>query len=343
MLAAHSLLMAGASGKKCGTDAFDLEGHDMAKLVYQATLQIPKGMVSTYGAIARALGDIRAARAVGMILAENPTPIVVPCHRIVYKDGNVGWYSGKGCGRERKEQLLREEGVNIKDGAVIDLPGWLFQDFEVEPLLTKMRQRQEELRPRLIQHDDFSEPATYSGLDVAYQGNDAFAVKVTQDIATGQISGSETSQGRALFPYVPTYLTFRELPILAPMIGHGQETIFLIDGQGVLHPRRFGIACHLGVCMDVPTIGVAKSLLVGKVEESDSEESPIVLDGERLGVRLSLPGNRPLFISAGHRISLETAVEVVRRSTRDKTRDPLRKADALSKAERKRFSEKGAP
>ena len=68
-----------------------------------------------------------------MILSENPTPIVVPCHRIVYKDGNVGWYSGKGCGKERKESLLSDEGVDIEDGRVADLQARLFQDFRSNP------------------------------------------------------------------------------------------------------------------------------------------------------------------------------------------------------------------
>ena len=93
-----------------------------------------------------------------------------------------------------------------------------------------------------------------------------------------------------MFPYVPTYLTYRELPILARLIDRTrQDIIHLIDGQGRLHPRRFGIACHLGVCLDVPTIGVAKSLLVGKVEENGSEESPILVEGKVLGVRLTIP------------------------------------------------------
>jgi deoxyribonuclease V len=317
---------------------FDLEDHDMARLVYQATSQIPRGMVSTYGAIARSLGDIRAARAVGMVLSGNPTPIVVPCHRIVYNDGSVGWYSGKGCGQERKEKLLREEGVEINDGMVVDLSHYLFQDFDIEPLLTKMRLRQEELRPRLITKDDYSGPNVLCGLDVAYRGNEAFAVKVNQDAASGKIIGRVFQKGKVIFPYVPTYLTFRELPVLAPLIDRTrQDIVYLIDGQGMLHPRRFGIACHLGVCLDVPTIGVAKSLLVGKVEENGSDESPIIENGEILGVRLSfsISENRPLYISVGHRVSLKTAVEIVRKATEDKTSDPLRVADRLSKEQRK--------
>ncbi len=323
-------------GRSEEPNIFDLEDHDMAELVYQATSQIPKGMVSTYGAIARALGDIRAARAVGMILSENPTPIVVPCHRIVYNDGNVGWYSGKGCGKEKKEALLRQEGIAIEAGRVVDLPARLFQEFDIEPLLMKMRLRQEELRPQLVLDDDFPEPNVLAGLDVAYKGDEAFAAMVAKDVATGFMISSTFRKGRVKFPYVPTYLTYRELPMLAQLIDRSrQDIVYLVDGQGRLHPRGFGIACHLGVCLDVPTIGVAKSLLAGKVEENGSEESPIRLDDEILGVRLSLPKNRPLYVSAGHRVSLGTAVEIVRKATEDKERDPLRIADRLSKEQRK--------
>jgi deoxyribonuclease V len=325
----------GTASVPCG---LDLEDHDMANLVYEATAQIPRGMVSTYGAIARALGDIRAARAVGMILSENPTPIVVPCHRIVYNDGEVGWYAGKGCGRERKESLLRDEGVDIIAGKVSDLKNHLFQDFDIEPLLEKMRLRQEELRPLVVAGDDFAEPNAYAALDVSYRGDNAFAVKVIQEAMTGEIVGSRLEKGKVLFPYVPTYLTYRELPILSRLIDPtSQDTVHLIDGQGTLHPRRFGIACHIGVCLDVPTVGVAKSLLVGKVEESGSEESPIVVAGEVLGTRLTLPNNRPLYVSVGHRISLGTAVEIVRKVTADRSKDPLRIADRLSKEQRKKW------
>ncbi len=318
---------------------FDFEDHDMAELVYQATSQIPKGMVSTYGAIARALGDIRAARAVGMILSENPTPIVVPCHRIVYNDGNVGWYSGKGCGKEKKETLLREEGVEIEAGRVVGLPSLLFKDFKIEPLLMKMRLRQEELKPQMILYDDFPEPNVLVGLDVAYKGDEAFAAMATKDVATGFMISNIFRRGRVKFPYVPTYLTYRELPILAQLIDRTrQDIIYLVDGQGRLHPRGFGIACHLGVSLDVPTVGVAKSLLVGKVEENDSDESPIRLGDEIVGVRLSLSKNRPLYVSAGHRVSLGTAVEMVRKATEDRERDPLRIADRLSKEQRRERS-----
>jgi deoxyribonuclease V len=232
--------------------------------------------------------------------------------------------------------LLAEEGVPIIDGYVVDLPSRLFTHFDIEPLLTKMRLRQEELSPSVIVEDDFPEPSSFSGLDMAYQGNDAFGVRVDQDASSGRITGSTFKNGPVRFPYVPTYLTYRELPILAQLIDRErQDIVYLIDGQGMLHPRRFGIACHMGVCLDIPTIGVAKSLLVGKVEENGREESPIMVEGTMIGCRLSIPYHKPLYISVGNRVSLQTAVEIVKKATMKKESDPLRIADRLSKEQRK--------
>ena len=191
----------------------------------------------------------------------------------------------------------------------------------------------------VINEDDFPEPSSFSGLDVAYQGNEAFAVRVDQDAISGRTIGNIFRNGTVRFPYVPTYLTYRELPILAQLIDpKRQDIVYLIDGQGMLHPRRFGIACHLGVCLDIPTIGVAKSLLVGKVEENGKRESPIMIDGKMAGFRLSAPEHKPLYVSVGNRVSLKTAVEIVRKATEDKERDPLRIADRLSKERRKNLS-----
>lgn len=96
--------------------------------VYALTQQIPKGRVSTYAAIANALGQPKAARAVGAILRVNPTPIVVPCHRVVYSDGRLGGYGGAG-GEPRKAQLLKSEGVVVENGRIQQFERCLFTGF----------------------------------------------------------------------------------------------------------------------------------------------------------------------------------------------------------------------
>ena len=96
--------------------------------VYELTSLIPKGKVTTYGALAKALGSPRAARATGNALGANPHPVVVPCHRVVRSDGTLGGYSGRG-GSRTKERLLKEEGIVVVDGRV-DLDRFLFTKFK---------------------------------------------------------------------------------------------------------------------------------------------------------------------------------------------------------------------
>ncbi len=112
--------------------------------------------------------------------------------------------------------------------------------------------------------------------------------------------------------------------------------LLLIDGQGLAHPRRFGLACHVGVLADIPAIGVAKSRLVGTYEEPGPERgcwSPLVDGGETLGAVLrTRHGVRPVFVSTGHRVSLKTAVELVLDlAPRYRLPEPIRLADRLSR------------
>lgn len=101
----------------------------VAKDVYRLTSQIPKGKVSTYGAIATALNAPGASRAVGQILKANPTPIVVPCHRVVKTDGSLGGYSGA-AGTPKRIKILRSEGLEIRDGKVANLDKVTFVKFK---------------------------------------------------------------------------------------------------------------------------------------------------------------------------------------------------------------------
>jgi len=141
------------------------------------------------------------------------------------------------------------------------------------------------------------------------------------------------------FPYVPGLLSFRELPAGLDAIEAlpARPDAILCDGQGYAHPRRFGLACHLGLALDLPTIGVAKSRLIGTHDEPGAARGSVaaLLDkGEAIGAVLrTKAGVSPLYISVGHRISLESAIALVlRATTRFRVPDPLRRADHLSKA-----------
>jgi deoxyribonuclease V len=120
-----------------------------------------------------------------------------------------------------------------------------------------------------------------------------------------------------VFPYVPGYLSFRELPAVLKALEQLKTIpdMFLCDGQGIAHPRRFGIACHLGVLTDIPSIGVAKSRLVGTYQEpgpNKGDQSNLYDDDEQIGVVLRTRNHvKPLFISPGHRISMSSATQWV--------------------------------
>ena len=119
------------------------------------------------------------------------------------------------------------------------------------------------------------------------------------------------------FPYVPGLLSFRETPVAVRALEKLENApdLILCDGQGIAHPRRFGIACHIGLITGVPSIGVAKSLLVGKygaLGEMRGSIAPLVYRNEEVGVVLRTKNKvQPLYVSIGHKISLETAVRFV--------------------------------
>jgi deoxyribonuclease V len=138
------------------------------------------------------------------------------------------------------------------------------------------------------------------------------------------------------FPYVPGLLSFREAPAaLAALRRLRQEPdVLLCDGQGYAHPRRFGLACHIGVLTDRPTIGCAKSVLVGGYENPGTTRgaaSPLIHGHERVGTVLRTQNHiRPVFVSVGHRISLASAVGIVlRAAVRYRLPEPTRLADRL--------------
>ena len=123
-----------------------------------------------------------------------------------------------------------------------------------------------------------------------------------------------TAEGVAEFPYVPGLLSFREAPILLEALSglRGTPDLILVDGQGTAHPRRFGIACHLGLAVDVPIVGCAKSRLVGAHEEpgeAKGEWTRLMHRGEVIGaVVRTRTGVRPIYVSPGNNIDLESSV-----------------------------------
>jgi len=152
---------------------------------------------------------------------------------------------------------------------------------------------------------------------------------------------------RLIFPYIPGLLTFREAPALIAALRHLRRSpdVLLCDGHGIAHPRRFGIACHLGVLTDLPAIGCAKSRLIGQYREAAPEKGAIspLFDGDEQVGSVVRTRNRvkPVFVSIGHKIDLATAEQTVLAcAIRFRLPEPTRLADQLAAAAKRKNEEK---
>lgn len=197
---------------------------------------------------------------------------------------------------------------------------------------------QDQLREQVIAEDRFGVIRRVAGVDAHYGSDRIWAAIVVMKFPDLVVLESKLISCPVAFPYVPGLLAFREGPAMLGALGRlsRKADLLLVDGQGLAHPRRFGLACHLGMLADLPTIGVAKSRLVGVYEEPGSERgasSELVDNGQTIGIVLRTRNAvRPVFVSIGHRVSLKTAAAFVMRCTgRFRIPEPVRAADRLSR------------
>ena len=178
---------------------------------------------------------------------------------------------------------------------------------------------QQTLRTEVITRDRFGVVNYVAGIDVGFEaeGTITRAAVAVLSYPELQLCDQAIARRPTTFPYIPGFLSFREVPAVLDALENVTivPDLLLCDGQGIAHPRRLGIACHLGVLTNLPAIGVAKSRLVGKhaeVPEKRGTWEPLCDRGETIGAVLKTrPNTNPLYISLGHRISLETAIAYV--------------------------------
>ncbi|XP_073137759.1 uncharacterized protein [Henckelia pumila] len=195
------------------------------------------------------------------------------------------------------------------------------------------------------------------GVDLSFSKSDssiACATVVVLDMTTLQVVYEDSAVVELRVPYIPGFLAFREAPVLLELLDKMKRKdlpsypqLLMVDGNGLLHPRGFGLACHLGVLADLPTIGIGKKLhhvdglTQSKVRqmieaEEDSSKDVFTLigaSGSALGAAMrSTQGSvKPIFISVGHRISLTTAIKVAKFTCKFRVPEPIRQADIRSK------------
>ena len=206
--------------------------------------------------------------------------------------------------------------------------------------IPQARALQHRLRGQVVAEGDVPAPRLIAGVDVhvAERVGLTWAAVALLDGGSLELVQSVLAARATGFPYVPGYLSFREIPaVLAALALLDREPdLLMVDGQGIAHPRRLGIAAHLGVIVGVPTIGVAKSRLFGRHDmpaAARGSRAPLTAKGETIGAVLrTRDGVSPLYVSVGHRIGLERAVELVLATvTRYRLPEPTRVADKLSR------------
>jgi len=214
---------------------------------------------------------------------------------------------------------------------------WTLDTHEAKALQRSLRDRVVDAPP-----PGFA-PRLVAGADLSIvRGRDrGYAAVVVVDAETMETVAEATATVDVTFPYVPGLLSFRELPPLAAAWRtlEMRPDLLLFDAHGYAHPRRFGLACHGGLLFDVPAVGLAKSVLVGEAGEpgrTKGATAPLLHEGERVGTVLrTRTGVRPVYVSVGHRLDLETAVEATLAVTpRYRLAEPIRRAHKLANRRR---------
>jgi deoxyribonuclease V len=201
---------------------------------------------------------------------------------------------------------------------------------------------QQRLRDQVIQENQFGIVHCVAGVDVGFENNGTVARAAVVAMSFPDLKLIETSVIRChtCFPYVPGLLSFREAPAIQEALSKLKimPDLLMVDGHGLAHPRRIGIASHLGLLCNLPSIGVAKSLLVGKhapVGDETGAWQPIEDGDEVIGSALrTQPGIKPVYISIGHRIDLETSIKLVMQCVNlYRLPEPTRQAHHLASVE----------
>ena len=198
---------------------------------------------------------------------------------------------------------------------------------------------QSRLARYVICHDSLKTPSCIAGVDVGFEeeGRITRAAVAVLDYPSLKPIDQAIARQETRFPYIPGLLSFREIPAILQALKQLRQSpdLLLCDGQGLAHPRRFGLACHLGLLTDTPSIGVGKTRLIGSHHEVPEEKGswvPLIHRQEEIGaVVRSRSGVKPIYVSIGHRISLPTAIHyVLAATTRYKLPETTRAAHRLA-------------
>jgi len=209
----------------------------------------------------------------------------------------------------------------------------------------KAHETQSRLSKRIVLEDVLPKKIRFvAGVDVAYTKNLSIGAVAVLDYTSLELVESQIALCKTRFPYVPTLLSFREMPptVLSIKKLRLQPDIFLVDAHGFAHPYSCGFASHLGLVIGKPTIGVAKSRLFGEVEDVVGKKDVALLKhrGEVIGAVVTTKhGCKPVYVSVGHMVSLETAIKIVKYCAgHNRVPEPILKAHEIATAEKRKIN-----
>ena len=317
---------------------------DIDRQIWSLVEQIPRGRVSTYGSIARALGDIAASRHVGAVMMHHDHDEGCPCHRLIRADLTLGKFIGGNVAA--KAELLGQDGVLLSGCRLRDAE-LVWEEFSSIKLpLKRLSEYQSDVAQRVDVTTSLDQAlVTVGGVDVSLvpRSDLAVAAFVEIDLEKGEPVYSQTYVAPVAFPYISGYLAFRELPLLLELISHircqrSLPAVTMVDGSGILHPRRSGVATMLGMEMNMVTVGLTKKHLLGSVDLNQMGRSScrqITVDGELCGFA-TLPASgtaKPLFVSPGHGIDIASSLTVMQACRgRHRLPEPIYWADRISRS-----------
>ncbi len=283
---------------------------------------IPEAHAVTFGAVASALGTVKASRSVGS-WSVDPDNI---SHRLVYSDGRVPVPSITELSSEIDLEL-RGKDLYVPERSMIE-------EIVLEnPPFNSLRDLQK--KSSALISDEKSSFKRIAGIDISSKGDHHFCAVCSMDIL-GKNIVKICHKGMPGIPYVSGFLFFREAPIILPTLKTGlntglidERTLIVMDGNGYLHPERMGIACQIGAVTGLMTCGVAKKLIIGRIGDwvnvNSKEEIAVVQDGgEIIGYASRHGGGRPIFISKGNRTDLKEVAEVLISMKKGRLPDPIK-------------------
>ncbi len=233
-----------------------------------------------------------------------------------------------------KEQRRNNPHLEDEDEYAHALP--IPENFSIS--IARKAQRLLSEKVKIPSQSELDEIRLVAGVDVAYWGKLCFSAAAVMRLPDLRVVEEQSAISTNKFPYVPTLLAYRECSpvrkVLAKLKGHADAYIF--NGHGLAHPFGLGLASHLGVVLGIKSIGVARRLLTGVTLDQEEDTKILKVDGKTVGVAIELKeGSRPVYVSVGNLISLQDAVEVVRRCTREfGLPEPLRRAHQIATRDR---------